>query len=118
MRAFGSPSGRTTCCEKNNRNVVRVGQKWTSSNSTPEQCPLKVMVKILLVCGAGRPVAGFPVLLQEGIQWGRAFREDPGVRHLLEALHMSLLALLLAPMKPVLGGREKGEGWRQLVWDK
>lgn len=69
-----------------------------------------MLVKILLVCGAGRPVAD-PHLKQAFLPCCR--REcnggEPPERTLvfgtcLEALHMSLLALLLAPMKSVLGG--------------
>lgn len=64
------------------------------------------------------PQAGFPALLQEGMQWGRASREDTGIWHLPGGPAHEPAGSSISSHEVCAGWHRKGEGWRQLVWDK
>lgn len=131
LRTFGSPPGRTTCCEKNNRKTVRVRWRQTCPSSMQRWCPLKMLVRILLVWGGNghcsvwgevlggqqrpSPQVGFLARCR-GAQAGR---EPPKRLMVLDTCLVALCmsALLLAPM---LGDIEKiraGDSWCWIITD-
>lgn len=129
LRTFGSPPGRTTCCEKNNRKTVRVGWRQTCPSSTQRWCPLKMLVRILLVWGGNghcsvwsevlgdqqrpSPQVGFLTRCRGAWAGREPQKKACGVWHLSGgSVHVSSS---LSPHAVSAGGHRKDKGWRQLV---